>query len=678
MVAARQDGSRREFLRQVGAAAAAMSLAPSLAPWIQAAGGEITLSGSTRLDLLRMLSRPLDHNVLKLFRVIADPVRNRLYVAGIMTQHLAVLDATTHAVLGTIDSGILGNSYKYLALDTTANRLYIRDGINHQLMAMDLNTGGRIGPVALPAAAIGDLVADPARGLVYLTTTESPGFRAFDGATLATVFTTTAMGSALPSMVHDATADALYVLDATQATGRIYRMKLSDRSITTIAYAVNPLGRPSTLAYSRADNRFFVCVANQGIVIVSPEGRVERTLTLPALGFEDMAFNDHDGRLLALFLERPANGEIVGSGARLWSYDGRNWAESAAFGHKTHSIAINPANGRFYCPSGDESKIWNGVSGGSSVSALRLGDSVEHTVPSSTGTVYLTSRLGGSYVSAFDPGSRTVETFTAGTWPTAIAVDPANRYLLVLNAWDSTISLFELPSRRLLSTIGLGIPAGTTDRLPDLAVDFTRGFAYAAYPEFGQVAVVDWRNGRALTPITVDGFTGGDVGGGPNQLQVALTESNGRLFVLSPSLRRLDTYDITGSAPSWISQTQVALTQGGERLAWKTLFVDAARDRAFVGGDVYDARTGRAVGTRLSKGQRVFAADDVRNVYWAASIVDEVITVYTLDRSSLTLVDTQALGPVDYLGPDLALDAARGRLYVTHLAAAQFDEYSLS
>ncbi len=664
-------------MTRVGAAAAAMTVHPSLAPWLHAARGSITVTGSTGIDMLRLLARPLDNNVLKLFRVIADPLRNRLYVAGIMTQHLAVLDATSHDVIGTIDSGILGNAYKYLALDTTANRLYIRDGINHELLALDLNTGGRIGPVSIPEGEIGDIVADPVRGLVYMTTTGAPGFRTFEGTSLASVFTSTAMGSALPSLVHVTEEDALYLLDATQGTGRIYRMRLSDRSITNISFSVTPLGRPSTLAYSRADRRFFVCVAGQGMLVLSETGRVERTLTLPALEFQDMAFNDRDGRLLALFTERPANGEIVGSGGRLWSYDGRIWAEMAAFGYKSHSIAINPATGRFYCPSGDESKVWHGASSSTAVSALRLGDSVEHVVPSS-GAMFISSRLGGSYVSAYDPSTRTAVAFSTGMWPACIAVDPANRYLLILNAWDSTLSVFELPARRLIATIGIGLPVGTTDRLPDLAVDFTRGLAYAAYPEFGQVAVIDWRTGRALTPITIDGFVGGDVGGGPNQMQVVLTETSARLLVLSPTLRRLDAYDISATTPSRITQTQVSIAQTSERVAWKTLFVDAGRDRAFVGADIFDVRTGRTVGTRLARGQRVFSSDDTRDVYWAASVVDEVLSVYTFDRSSLAQLDSRTIGNTDYLAPDLALDVARSRLYVTHLAAARIDEYQLS
>ena len=44
------------------------------------------------LTLLDMMDRSLEHNVLKLFSTAIDAVRNRVYVSGIMTTHIGVLD----------------------------------------------------------------------------------------------------------------------------------------------------------------------------------------------------------------------------------------------------------------------------------------------------------------------------------------------------------------------------------------------------------------------------------------------------------------------------------------------------------------------------------------------------------------------------------------------------------
>jgi hypothetical protein len=96
-----------------------------------------------------------------------------------------------------------------------------------------------------------------------------------------------------------------------------------------------------------------------------------------------------------------------------------------------------------------------------------------------------------------------------------------------------------------------------------------------------------------------------------------------------------------------------------------------------VGPDVFDLRTGRSLGTRIGKGQKLFASDESREVYWTATVENETITVHTLDRASLALLDSQALGAADYYAPSLAVDSVRGRLFVSHLTAATVDLHTL-
>ncbi len=669
--------SRRTFLKAAGTTSALLSLHPGATPWLSAADGDISVVATARIQMLRVLGRTLPQNVLKLFRVLADTVNNRLYVAGILTQHVGVFDGTTHEVLGLVDTGIVSNSYKYLRLDTTANRLYVHDGLNNTLSSVNLTTGQLTGPVAVPALTW-DILPDAARGLLYMLTPEAPCFRILDGATLGTVATSTAMGSTVTAMLHDRATDALWVMDQSPGTGRLYQYSLASRAVTnTITFTLTGSQRASAVAGRTATGAFWVYVQGRGILRISTAGRIEETLALPALEFQDMVYDETGGLLWVLFRNGVAEGEVAGRGARLWRHDGRTWAETSAFGNKPHALCLNSATGRLYCPSGDDSAVFHAGRTSGTMESWRIGDSVEPTVPTAGGPLFIGSRLGGSYITAYTPETGGAETFTAGTWPIGIAADPAGRYLVVLNAWDSTVSVFDLPSRRVLATRSLGIARGTTDRLPDLAVDFTRGFAYAAYPEFGTVAVVDWVNGRTLTPLTVTGFTTGDTGGGPNQLQVALSESAGRLLVFAPSLRRLETYDITGAQPSRITSTTTAMPTGSEGTAWKKLFVDAPRERAFVGRDAYDVRTGRAIGTRVAAGDRVFASDDARGVYWTSSVTDDVLSVHTVSRSSLAVVDSQTLGNGNRVGLDTVFDASRNLLYVTNLPAAELEAYQI-
>jgi DNA-binding beta-propeller fold protein YncE len=664
--------SRRDFVALACAAASAIALRPFSATAGAAARGDISITHAVRVDLLRALNRDLDRNVLKLFAMAADASRNRLYVAGIMSQYIAVLDGDTHAAVATIDTGLTGSSIKYLALDEAANRLYVRDTTNQQLLAMDLNTGGRIGPVALPGVA-GDMVVDANRGRLFLPGQDALGLRALDGASLTTVFSSATFSSTVASLAADPAGDALYGLESTRGVGRIYRMALADQSITTISYGLPATATARTLRWSPADRRFFVAVPGLGVLVVSMAGEIERSLSWPSGDFMGMSLDARRGRLFVNFLEAPAAGEVAGTGSHLWAYDGRDWRESAVFGKKPYGVICNQATGRFYAPAGDESMVWWGEATATTASGKRIGDSVEGVVIGANGTVYMNSRLGGSHLVALEPATQAASSFSAGVWPVAMCLDAAGTSMVVLNAWDSTLSMFELPSRRLLSTIPIGLAPGTTDRLPDLAVDFSRGRAYVACPEFAACAVVDIRNGRALEPLALSGITGGDTGGGPNQVEVAVSEAAGRLLVYCGAARRLSAYDISEAVPRLVAETETPPPSGDERLAWKVLFIDPPRERAFVGPAVFDVRTGRAIGMRIGKGQKVFASDDVRDLYWTTTVENETIAVHTLDRSSLSALDTEMLGPADHFAPVLALDAARGRLYVSHLTTAAVD-----
>ena len=669
--------TRREFVALASAAAASIALGPMVAPLGAAPRGDITVAGASRIDLLRVLGRALDRNVLKLFDVVADASRNRLFVTGIMSQYVAMLDGDSHAPIRTFDTGITGSAIKYLTLDEAANRLSVRDTSNGQLLALDLNTGGRIGPVALPGVA-GRMVVDANRGRLLLPGQDTAGLRAIDGATLTTVFTNATFSTTVSSLVADPASDVLYGLESTRGVGRIYRMNLANQSVETISYGLPATASARSLQWSPTERRFFVAVPGLGVLVLSASGLAERSLSWPGGELMGMSLDARRGRLFMNFMEEPAAGEVAGTGSHLWVYDGRDWRETAVFGKKPYGVVANPATGRFYAPAGDESTVWWGESAATAAAGLRIGDSVEGVVTAAGGTVYMNSRLGGSHLVAFEPGASSATSFVAGTWPVAMCVDAGGTTMVVLNAWDSTLSVFELPSRRLTATIAIGLAAGTTDRLPDLAVDFSRGRAYVSCPEFAQCAVVDLHNGRALEPFALAGVTGGDTGGGPNQVEVAVSEGSGRLLVYCGSLRRLSAYDITASTPRLVAETETPPPAGSERHQWKVLFVDSARDRAFVGPDVFDVRTGRSVGTRIGKGQKVFASDDSRDVYWTTTVENETIAVHTLDRASLALLDSEIVGPADYYAPVLAIDATRGRLYVSHMTAATLDQYTLA
>lgn len=130
--------SRREILHLLAAAGAGWLLQEAVG-WLPDIAAQNNLTALPSLSLLELLNRPLEHNVLKLFRAAADPVRNRVFVAGIMTPPIGILDAATEQWIGTVNSGFdTGNGLKYLAYNATTDWLYVRNATSNVLNAIDV------------------------------------------------------------------------------------------------------------------------------------------------------------------------------------------------------------------------------------------------------------------------------------------------------------------------------------------------------------------------------------------------------------------------------------------------------------------------------------------------------------------------------------------------------------
>ena len=680
--------TRRTVLKALGASSGWVALSGcEVARWIGVDSAKAQAQGGIALhdtiDVRAIQGLAPEENVLKLFRAVADPVRNRVYVAGIMTRHLGVLDGASEQWIGTVDTGIENNAYKYLALDPIANRLYVRDGSNNQLWAVEVESGKIIGPVDVPAA-IGTMVADSKRNLLYLVTGEAPGFRAFDGATLELAYSSNEMGDGINQVVYDEGADALYILDGKQAgpQGKLHRFDPVQKKLAQmLTFDLPPGQRPSHLAYDVEQKRFIVAVAGRTLLILDEQGQELRSIALPReLEFQDMLFDSANGRIVAAFIERPQNGEISGKTGHALAYDpdtGRTTGE-LSFGRKIHSMALNPATGKIYLPNGDASIAWSIAPDFGSVTPLRLGDSLEQVIPALGGDVlFMPSRLGGNYVLAYDVNGGTYDTFEAGTWPIPLRTDRDGGRLFVLNAWDSTLSVYSnSPIGTLLGTIPLDLPAGSTDRLPDLAIDSTRKLAFAAYPEFGQIAVVDWERMTATAVITVQGFQGGDVGGGPGQLQVLVNEAAGRLFVLWGNQGQVDVYDVENDY-ALLEQVRLPRLQG-PLTGFDQMSLDAEKNRLFVGPVELDATSGRLTGRQLVGSRRVFALDEAQGQYWVSGSQFNQNVFLAVDQVTLQeLSEAVAVGPVGTVTPQFSFDPARRRIYVGHMTSVTLEVYGV-
>lgn len=637
------------------------------------------------IDLRAELGRQPSRNTLKLFRAAVDTQARRLYVSGILTPSVAVLDLDSERWVAFLDSGVEERAYRYLFMDDVNHLLWVRDGSRGSLTRVDPETGA-VGPqVAVPARA-GSMLCDGARSLVYLLTPEEPSFRAFREDTLETAWTSDAMGTGISSMVQDPETGELLILDGAQRGpgGLVYRLDPDTQSVTGTIELNLPAGaRGGKLALDSEGHRLVVTIGSREVWTLAMNGTQLSAYEVPSdLELEAVAVDGARSRLLMVATDRPGGDQAAGVGGHLLvaGLGTLSPGRDIAFGRKLHSLVVDPATGLAYLPNGDASVVWKVDPGTGEVTGLRLGDSAEQVVPVNGGrTLVMNSRLGGSYLMAWDAETGHLETFEAGVWPIPLRSVPGDDLLLVLNAWDGTVSVYlgaELGEP--LAIVPLDLPAGTTDRLPDLAVDPERRLAFAAYPEHAAVAVVDLTTFSAAGVLNVPGARAGDIGGGPGQLLVGVDSTLGRLLAVEPSRGRVTVFSI--DSRDVVATADFSTEEMGPVTA-DMMFVDEEAHTCWVGRLEIATATGSPTGRTLPRGDRVFAVDSRRGLYWVGGVettADGPADVLAaVRRDGLAEVGAWTLGPADTVQSSVAY-VPPARIYVTRMAADDLAVYAIA
>lgn len=592
---------------------------------------------SPRAERHISLAQFLPENVVKLFSVAVDGVRNRVYVAGILTPNVAVLDGATEAWIGIVETGVTNPGLKYIYFDSAAQYLYVFEINSSTLHRINVATGEMATPARINGGFAGVAFVDEVHTRFYIPT--GKGLTAFDGNTLRELFVVKGLGRNSGAMAYDPVADSIYLLASQHENARsIFVINAANGQVTReIRYTTQANGRPRAFYFDSAEQTFIISIG-YNIVTLDMNGRELRAFSLTNSGaLQDILYDTAGGQTFALSIVPPANGQVAGTVGHMDVYDKNgSLTHSFDFGRKPHNLRLNPANGHIYIASGDASVLWSiDTAAPTQAVARRLGDSVEQLVFSGDGsTLYLSSRLGGSYIARYSLLDGSIASFSARTWPIPLRRDSAGNFLFALNAWDSTISVYAMtPSETLLATIPLGIPAGSTDRLPDLTIDSTRKLAFAAYPEFGLVAVANWETMQPVATIAIPNADTGDTGGGPGQLNVGVNESANRLFVYVWKTRTIYVYD---TANRFRLLHSVDVKAQANRIGDPDpdlFFFDAESNRLFLGALELDAMTARPIGKMLPAGNKIFGMDSASSLYWALD--DANSAILAIERATL-------------------------------------------
>lgn len=106
------------------------------------------------------------------------------------------------------------------------------------------------------------------------------------------------------------------------------------------------------------------------------------------------------------------------------------------------------------------------------------------------------------------------------------------------------------------------------------------------------------------------------------------------------------------------------------------LFFDAGAGRLFVGPFELDGVTGAPTGRSLAGGTVIFGLNEADYFYRAYEMRDRQVTLFALERDSLSVVDSALLDTSAILTPTFGYNAVRDEIYIGYLNTATLELYT--
>jgi DNA-binding beta-propeller fold protein YncE len=320
--------------------------------------------------------------------IALNPVTNKIYVTGLDTHDVAVIDGATNSTTKVAIGGAAGLSQK-LAVNPATNKIYISEGARLELSGAPgqlLPVIKESGDIAVIDGAtnkatfvhiggtIRNIVVDPANGQVYVTGS-GPQLTVIDGTSDATK--TVTVGSTFdPPVVNPLTHQVYFITQ----TGLVVMDGATNATATVFADAAG------SLALDPAANRIYL---SGGTTLTVLDSRNYGTIAKVAVGkdYGDVVVNSKTHKVYLLNVNYPNPGSVAvvdgktfattkvsvgrspgglvvdqsANGAYLVDMDSddvvridgvTNRATAVRVTHALPFLAVNPATGRVYVVAG--------------------------------------------------------------------------------------------------------------------------------------------------------------------------------------------------------------------------------------------------------------------------------------------------------------------------------------
>lgn len=310
---------------------------------------------------------------------------------------------------------------------------------------------------------------------------------------------------------------------------------------------------------------------------------------------------------------------------------------------------------------------------------IDVGSSVDELLfNNDSGGLVIRNRLGGSviYILEKSGGIRVVPNENQasggiGVWPTQIILNEGKLY--VLSHYAGGIDIVDIASGAVTNRVQLDLSRKPrTDAISTMTLDRTRKIIYAAFPELGEIAVVDVASLKPVKTIKLANFDLEKTG--PGRIVLAVDEIQNRLFVYMSDEHRLVAY----SGPASFTAERTIYVDAGK--AERLMTPNSEKGLLYLGNLIYDSSTLEKKG-EFEKGKRVVAFDNQKNRVYLSGFAfqsSDKMGEWVYEYEGKTLKREWTLPQPLSIQSSFAFDLAGGRMYVGRFEAAKVDVYDLT
>jgi len=629
-----------------------------------------------QVDLKNALVSPFQ-NVLKMYDVAVDERRGRAYTSGSQTEYAAMIDIASGVEAGSVRlpfapqlntlhcnpaNGYLlattpssspvkmyainpGNSqhtgtYTYetkgggLAFDARTNQIFLADG-----NAIKILNGDNLGLVTSfqPGFSAGGVAIDSLARALYVVSRNL-----IAGNAVIKVFSLSAPYSLLRTMnVPSAEVLGELILDAPRQ--RLFL--LGQRVVKTV-----DLGSGNVLAtaYTSAATSSKVYAPQQQTLFMTDED-----------GYSAQGEHGYWGKIYKL---HSATGVM----------------DSVKMGDKPARLAIDNVRQVLVVPSMHGGIVELLHLDTNAVDTVDVGESADEFALSPEGeSLYIVKRLGGSRVIRFDKTTKQLSQMRAGNWPCVAEVDSALGKLFVLNAYESSITVFDCSTNLPAGTISLSIPEGRTDAIPVMHPDQGSHQLYICFPEYEKIALVNAATWREEKVVAIPGFHfDSEVHAAIGVIQLLAAPQQSKLFALQKREKKLKVFDMNSLA-LLDSVDLKTRWPNGSAFESNLLEYDAVSGNLFLGNLMIDPVNYRTLATLPALERVLGYSKDRRRLYGISARGGEVV-ISEHDAGSFALLGTQKIFQQSGKAtPVFYYDAAANDLFIAEFNYAVLRHYDL-